>query len=163
MKTSSPHDGQLTTFYVGSELFGIEVMQVQEVTGAPHVVPVPRAPEFIEGLVNLRGQVATALGLRKLLGIQGECATPMSVVCKLDGHLISILVDSIGDVVEVKGTEFEAPPETMSARIRSYLKGIYKMEHGLLSVLDLSKLSSELSHGGESAPGTNHRKEGLQS
>jgi purine-binding chemotaxis protein CheW len=109
-------------------------MKVQEVTGSPAVVPVPLAPDFIRGLINLRGQVATALGLRQLLGVgDQEPASNMSVVCKIDGNLISFLVDSIGDVLDISDTQFEPPPETVSSQVRAYLKGIYKMDRGQLS------------------------------
>jgi purine-binding chemotaxis protein CheW len=136
----------LTTFYVGKELFGIEVMKVQEVTGSLTVIPVPLAPKFVSGLVNLRGQLATALGLRELFGIaQHESPEKMSVVCRMDGNLVSLIVDAIGDVVEAERRNYELPPDTMPAGVKRFVKGIYKMDGTLLSVLDLEKLSKELS------------------
>lgn len=138
---------QLTTFQIGSDLFGIEVMKVQEVTGQPSIIDVPLAPPFVRGLINLRGQIATALGLRELFGSHDvPPAHQMSVVCKVDGNLVSLLVDSIGDVVEVTRSSFENPPETLPLGVRKYIKGIYKTDQSLLSVLDLEKLSKELSN-----------------
>lgn len=138
---------QLTTFHIGNDLFGIEVMKVQEVTGQPSIIGVPLAPPFVRGLINLRGQIATALGLRELFGSpDAPPAQQMSVVCKVDGNLVSLLVDSIGDVVEVTRSSFENPPETIPAGVRKYIKGIYKTDQTLLSVLDLEKLSKELSN-----------------
>jgi len=137
---------QLTTFYIGKDLFGIEVMKIQEVTGTPLVIPVPLAPKFVRGLINLRGQIATALGLRELFGkTRDEKIDQMSVVCKIDGNLVSLIVDSIGDVLEVDGSKFEKTPDTVPAEVRRYLKGIYKMENDLLSVIDLEVLARELS------------------
>lgn len=138
---------QLTTFYIGADLFGIEVMKVQEVFRNPVVVPVPLAPKFVRGLINLRGQIATALGLRELFGRQPSqnISDQMSVVCKIDGNLVSVIVDSIGDVVEVDGNRFESAPDTIPMNIRRFVKGIYKMEGVLLSVIDLEQLSKELS------------------
>lgn len=137
---------QLTTFYIGKNLYGIEVMRVQEVTGSPAIVEVPLAPKFVRGLINLRGQIATALGLRELFGIaQAEVQNQMSVVCKIDGNLVSLIVDSIGDVVEVSDKDFEKPPETMPTGVRRFIKGIYKMKDSLLNVIDLDLLSKELS------------------
>jgi purine-binding chemotaxis protein CheW len=137
---------QLTTFYVGKDLYGIEVMRVQEVTGESAIVPVPLAPVFVRGLINLRGQIATALGLSELFGISKNQGTQnkFSVVCRIEGNLVALLVDSIGDVVEISNSQFEKPPETVQPNVRKFLKGIYKVNSGLLSVLDLEKLAKEL-------------------
>ncbi len=137
---------QLTTFNVGNDLFGIEVMKIQEVTGELTVIPVPLAPNFVRGLINLRGQIATAMGLRELFGQPAmTSAKPMSVVCKIDGNLVSLAVDAIGDVVEVERANFESAPDTVPAEIRRFIRGIYKMNGQLLSVLDLETLAKELS------------------
>ena len=136
----------VTTFYVGNSYYGLEVMKVQEVTGTPTIVPVPLAPKFVQGLINLRGQLATALGLRELFQ-STEAATPeqMSVVCRIDGNLVSLIVDAIGDVVEADTSVFEPAPNTMPSSVRRFVKGIYKMNGALLSVLDLEAISKELS------------------
>lgn len=147
---------QLMTFYVGKDLYGIEVMRIQEVTGNPHVVPVPLAPSFVLGMINLRGQIATALGLRTLFGHAEDTQNErMSVVCKIDGNLVSLIVDSIGDVVEVSMGQIESPPEIIPTGVRRLLKGICKMEGVLLSVIDLEKLSKELSRSIENLDGVN--------
>lgn len=144
----------LTTFYVGNDFYGIEVMKVQEVTGTPIVIPVPLAPNFVRGLINLRGQLATALGLNELFAIkQDKAPEQMSVVCRMDGNLVSLMVDAIGDVVEVDSKSSESPPDTMSPSVKKFVKEIYKMNGSLLSVLDLEKLSKELSPSGESTDG----------
>lgn len=141
---------QLTTFYIGHDLYGIEVMKVQEVTGQLGITQVPLAPKFVRGLINLRGQIATALGLRELFELRSnESADHMSVVCKLDGNLVSLLVDSIGEVIEVKAGSFEGPPETVPLGIRKYVKGICKTNETLLSVLDLDRIAQELSTSNE--------------
>jgi purine-binding chemotaxis protein CheW len=145
LKTQESIPELLTTFYVGNEYYGIEVMKVQEVTGTPVVVPVPLAPNFVRGLINLRGQLATALGLRELFGAaEAQVNQQMSVVCRMDGNLVSLIVDQIGDVVEVEGRIFEDPPDTLPPGIRKYVKGIYKMDGSLLSLLDMEKITREL-------------------
>lgn len=143
---------QLTTFSVGGELFAIEVLKIQEVTGTPVVVRMPLAPSFVKGLVNLRGQIATAIGLHELLQLEAkvDSAQCMSVVCKLEGNLISLLVDTIGEVVELDVKLFEPAPLTISPQVRRYLKGIYKMNGSLLNVLNLEMLSKELTPTNES-------------
>ncbi|MBX9769289.1 MAG: chemotaxis protein CheW [Bdellovibrionales bacterium] len=138
---------QLTTFYIGKDLYGIEVMRVQEVTGSLNTIPVPLAPQFVKGLINLRGQIATSLGLRELFGLPAEqIKNDASVVCKLDGNLISLCVDSIGDVMEVQESQFETAPEIIPGGVKRFLKGIYKIDGALLSLIDLERLSLELSN-----------------
>ncbi len=148
---------QLTTFYVDGDLFGIEVLRVQEVTGTPSMFAVPLAPEFVRGLVNLRGQIATALGLREIFSKEGKNdGNQMSVICKIEGNLVSLIVDSIGDVVEVESSAFEPVPDTIPAQIKRFIKGIYKMNGALLSVLDLEAIAKELSPGTEAASNAGH-------
>lgn len=144
---------QLTTFYIGKELFGLEVMKVQEVTGNLDIVSVPLAPNFVLGLVNLRGQIATAIGLRELFSksINNKNENEMSVVCKTESNLVSLVVDSIGDVVEVDRVRFEKTPDTVPANLKKFIKGIYKMDGVLLSVLDIEIIYKELSPINESA------------
>jgi purine-binding chemotaxis protein CheW len=136
---------QVMTFQIGTDLYGIEVLRVQEVTGTLPIVPVPLAPKFVHGLINLRGQIATALGLRDLFELPAADASPnASVVCKLEGSLVSLLVDSIGDVMEVQDSQFERPPEIVPLSVRKFIKGVYKTDKALLSVIDLEKMSKEL-------------------
>ena len=136
----------ITTFYVDSDLFGLEVMKVQEVTKHHQLKIVPLAPSFVRGLINLRGQIATALGLRELFKKESVLREEeISVVCKMDGNLVSLIVDSVGDVVQLEKKDFERPPHTIQADVRRFIKGIYKMNGVLLSILDLEELSRELS------------------
>src|SRR5690606_17794580 len=93
-----------------------------------------------------RGQIATAVGLRELFKKNKlQQAEEMSVVCKLDGNLVCLIVDSVGDVVEVERVNFEPTPQTIPNEIKKYIKGIYKLNGALLSVLDLEVLAKELS------------------
>ncbi|HMN68514.1 MAG TPA: chemotaxis protein CheW [Bdellovibrionales bacterium] len=137
----------ITTFHIGSDIFGIEVGSVQEVAKQSQIVPVPLAPKFVRGLVNLRGQIATAVGLREMFNHNSadKKGEEMSVICKIDGNLVSLIVDSIGDVVEMEQANFETPPHTLPPDVRKYIKGIYKADGSFLSVLDLSRISRELS------------------
>lgn len=147
---------QLTTFYIGEDLYGIDVSWVQEVTGNLPIIPVPLAPPFVRGLINLRGQIATAIGLRQLFGLPAEVKDStdvqgeMSVVCRFDGNLVSLLVDSIGDVMEVSEESFEAPPKTVPLAVRQFLAGVYKTEAELLSLVEISRVSAEISNVGNS-------------
>lgn len=146
LNTSEKVD-QLATFFVDGEMFGIEVMKVQEVAREPKVHPVPLAPRFVRGLANLRGQIATAIGLREAFckEVLPEGVSQMSVVCKLDGNLVSLIVDGIGDVVEVSEVSQEAAPDTIHAGVKKYIKSVYKMNGGFLSLLDLERIGRDLS------------------
>ena len=136
---------QITTFFIDGGLYGIEVMRVQEVSGPSNVAPVPLAPDFVRGLVNLRGQIATSVGLRQLFGAAaGKDTGRASVVCRIGGNLVSLTVDSIGDVVGVDRSQFEATPQTIPEQFKRFLKGIYKMNGVLLSVIDLDAIAQEL-------------------
>jgi purine-binding chemotaxis protein CheW len=152
------HVKQLTTFYIGKDLYGIEVSWVQEVTGNLPIVKVPLAPDHVRGLINLRGQIAAAIGLRQLFGLAEKPASSasdlegtlgqMSVVCKFDGNLVALLVDEIGDVMEVSSDIFEAPPKTVPSLVRRFLGGVYKTESALLSLIDVERVFDEISNVG---------------
>ncbi len=136
----------LTTFFVDGAMFGIEVMKVQEIARKSQIFSVPLAPALVRGLVNLRGQIATAVGLREAFAKSShDDEEQMAVVCKLDGNLVSLIVDSIGDVLEVRKSNFESPPNTIPPAVKRYVKGIYKMNGTLLSVLDLDSFVRDLS------------------
>lgn len=136
---------QFATFFLGDRLYGIDVMQVQEVTNALPVTPIRLAPPFVKGLTNLRGQIATAIGLRDLFGLEaGNSTESMTVVCKVDGNLLSLLVDKIGDVVEVMQSSFEPTPDVINGTIKRFMTGVYKTDGPILSVIGISKLAEVL-------------------
>ena len=136
---------QFSTFIIDGRLYGIDVMKVQEVTKPLQVTLMRTAPPFIKGLINLRGQIATAIGLRELFGLSPEHSLEkMTVVCKVEDVLISLLVDTIGDVVEVSDTSFESSPLTIPANIRGFMQGVYKTETSILSIINLESIILEL-------------------
>ncbi|MES2528921.1 MAG: chemotaxis protein CheW [Bdellovibrionota bacterium] len=136
---------QFSTFTIDGRLYGIDVMKVQEVTKPLNVTLMRTAPPFIKGLINLRGQIATAIGLRELFGLTADPSVhKMTVVCKVEDILISLLVDNIGDVVEVSDKEFEPSPLSIPASIRSYMQGVYKTENAILSIINLEVILKEL-------------------
>ncbi len=129
---------QLCTFTVDDLLFGIEVTQVQEVIRFQRMTQVPLAAHVIGGLINLRGQIVTALDMRVCLGLPLRSVDdlPMNVVVRgMDGS-VSLLVDSIGDVIEVSDDRMEAPPPTMHLAQREMVDTVCKLDGKLLLVLD---------------------------
>lgn len=133
---------QFCTFFVADRLYGIDVMSVQEITKLMNATKVPLAPSFVHGLINLRGQIATAIGLRELFDLSDpkKSQESMNVVCKGDGLLLSLLVDQIGDVIEVEESTFEATPETINPSVGRFMQGVYKISGNLLSIIDVKKI-----------------------
>lgn len=133
---------QFSTFYIADRLYGIDVLRVQEVTGALPIAEVPLAPDFVCGLINLRGQISTAISLRDLFQIQElKPKTHMNVVCRLNEVLISFIVDNVGDVLELEAKDFEHTPETVPNGIRRFTEGVYKTPNALMSVIDIDKIA----------------------
>ncbi|SRR5216683_1333263 len=137
-----PTTQQFCTFFVDDLFFGVEVKKVQEVLRYQVMTRVPLAPAVVRGLINLRGQIVTAIDLRSRLQLSEPHADqlPMNVVVCDDADATSLLVDRIGDVLEVEETAFERPPETLQGVARELISGAYKLEDRLLLVLDTEKL-----------------------
>ena len=132
---------QFATFYLDKLLFGVEVEKVQEVIRYQEMTRVPLAPPVVTGLINLRGQIVTAMDLRRRLELSQRDAEklPMNVVVRSGEEAVSLLVDEIGDVLEVEDESFEAPPETLQGVARELIRGAYKLKDRLLLVLDTEK------------------------
>ncbi len=133
---------QYSTFYVADRLYGIDVTMVQEITKKMTITKVPLAPPFVYGLINLRGQIATAVGLRELfiLAKDENVQDQMNVVCKDEGMLLSLVIDRIGDVIEVEDKDFEPTPDTINNSVGRFMSGVYKIPGQLLSIIDVKKI-----------------------
>jgi purine-binding chemotaxis protein CheW len=135
------HTSQFCTFYLDKLLFGVELKGVQEVIRSLEMTKVPLAPEVVSGLINLRGQIVTAVDLRRRLELEPAPpdAQPMNVVVRSEDGAVSLLVDEIGDVVEVDETSFEPPPETLRGSVRAMIVGVHKLNDRLMLVLDIER------------------------
>jgi purine-binding chemotaxis protein CheW len=135
---------QFATFSVAGARYGIDVLRVREALTARSHTTVPLAPAGIAGLVNLRGQVVMLLDLRTRLGLGplGADAESMMMVVEIDGEPISLLVDEIGDVIDVEDSQFETPPDTLPEAMREVILGAYKLDHGLLLALDVDRATA---------------------
>jgi purine-binding chemotaxis protein CheW len=133
---------QLCTFDVAGLSFGIEVEDVQEVIRYQEMTPVPLAAGFIAGLINLRGQIVTAIDLRHRLALPplSKERQPMNVVLRPEAGAVSLLVDEIGDVLDVAHDSFERPPDALQPSMRRLVRGIFKLQSGLLLLLDRTGL-----------------------
>jgi len=132
---------QYCTFTLADGFFGIEVSDVQEVLREMTLTPVPLAHGTVRGLINLRGQIVTAIDLRRRLELEArpDDENPMNIVVRTPDGAVSLLVDKIGDVLVVDAEMFEAPPETIVPGVRELLAGVSQLEDRLLLVLDLAK------------------------
>jgi len=131
---------QYATFEVAGQLFGVEVAEVQEVLSFSEYTSVPLAPPAVGGLFNLRGQVIAAVDLRVQLGLARQAlrGPVMNVILRGDDEPVSLLVDRIGEVVDLDETAFEPPPDTLTGPARKLVVGTFKMDGRLMLALDVN-------------------------
>jgi purine-binding chemotaxis protein CheW len=129
---------QYATFVVEDLFFGIDVLRVQEVLRYQEMTRIPLAPGVAEGLINLRGQIVTALDMRRRLGLapRETGRLPMNLVVRTEEGPVSLLVDEIGDVLQLDSADFEAAPDNLAPAARELVRGVYKLKDRLLLVLD---------------------------
>lgn len=130
------------TFYVDSLFMGISVDAIQEIIRYQEMTPVPLANSVVRGLINLRGQIVTAIDLRRRLNLESRVSglLPTNVVVRSEGGAVSLLADEIGDIIEVEEEQFEPTLETIDAASRELFQGVYKLDRQLLLILDPEKV-----------------------
>jgi purine-binding chemotaxis protein CheW len=133
--------GQLSTFFVADLFFGVDVRDVQEVLHFQQMTPVPQASEIVEGLINLRGQIVTAIDMRRRLRLPPriENQIPMNMVVRTSDGVVSLQVDEIGDVLDVDASAYERSPDNLDPATRELIRGVYKLKDRVLLVLDIEK------------------------
>lgn len=133
---------QLCTFRLGPLYLGIDVRDVREVLHHADITTVPHASHSIEGLINLRGQIATTIELRRRLELEPREPElePIHVVVHSEGEPVTLLVDAIGDVIDTDPEKYEEPPSTMVGSARDLIIGTFKLDQELLLVLDVEKV-----------------------
>ena len=134
---------QYCTFELGPLLLGVEARHVQEVLRAQPVTPVPLAPDFVRGLMNLRGQIALVIDLRKRLDAQEDpsASRPINVLLHTKGGLVSIQTDRIGDVLTAESESIDSVPDTLQGRAREVLVGALRLPERLLLLLDPERIA----------------------
>lgn len=132
------------TFYLDKYYFGIEVEQVQEIIRFQEITPVALAPVVVKGLINLRGQIVTAVDLRRLLELpeRENDEIPMNIVVRTPVGAFSLLADRIGDVLELADGSFESPPDNLTGMARELIQRAYKLEGTLLLTMAIEKVVS---------------------
>lgn len=139
---SGGNTSQFVTLTVEGQLFGIPVLSVQDVLAKQTIANVPLAHPVVAGLINLRGRIVTAIDLRRRMGLEDrpEGADSMNVVVEHGKELYSLIIDSIGDVLTVPHDKFERNLATLDPLWRSFSDGIYRLDGGLLVILDIGRL-----------------------
>jgi purine-binding chemotaxis protein CheW len=133
------------TFYLSDIYFGLLAVNVQEVLERLEIVPVPLAPKSLPGVINLRGQILPVLDLRERLELASTADTSIQdsrmVVVRMNEGLMTLLIDKVGDILDVEASTFEQPGETIKSSIRSVTSHLCKLDGKLLFVVDANKLS----------------------
>jgi purine-binding chemotaxis protein CheW len=132
---------QFCTFFLDGLRFGVDVQKVQEVVPFQEMTRVPLAPPTVRGLLNLRGQIVTGIELRRRLDLpeRPTGSLPMNVVLRGEDNPVSLLVDEIGEVIEVDAGAWESPPATLQGPVRELIQGVCPLEEELLLILDTAK------------------------
>jgi purine-binding chemotaxis protein CheW len=143
--TSRGPTAQYVTFRLAEETYAINVMQVQEVLRVSEIAPVPGAPHYVLGIVNLRGNVVTVIDARRRLGLESREPDEASrvVIIEVSNQVVGILVDSVAEVIELAATEIEPAPNVGNDESSKYIQGVASRDGELTIVVDLNKLLSD--------------------
>ena len=133
---------EFLTFTVEKQIFGLPLASVSDVLDARPLTPVPLAPPEVAGSLNLRGRIITAIDVRRRLGLPAMTpgAEHMSIVTESDGELFNLIVDAVGEVIAVSDDQYEDNPVTLDAAWRRFSAGIYRLDEGLMVVLNVEPL-----------------------
>ena len=147
MKTASERQPtvELATFYVGEALCGMDILNVQEINKLMDMTKVPQAPDYVTGILNLRGQIVTVIDLGKKLGL---CTTDLNdatrnIIVNSGNEYIGLLVSSISDVVEAQWDKVEDPPANIGGLQGNLFKGVFKTQDRLIGILDVNRVLAE--------------------
>ena len=133
---------QLVSFNLGDEEYGVDILRVQEINRMVHITRVPKAPEFVEGVINLRGKVIPIVDLRKRFGLVAKPHDKNTriIVVDIDGRTVGLIVDGVSEVLRFSMDTIEPPPPMVTGVDAEYIWGVGKLEDRLLILLDLSKV-----------------------
>ena len=136
---------QLVTFTISQEEFGLDILRVQEIIRTMDITKVPRAPEFVEGVINLRGKVIPIIDLRRRFGMGSKAHDSQTriIVVEIQSMIVGFVVDSVSEVLRISSSTVEPPPPVASGNESEYISGVGKLQDRLLILIDLDKLLSE--------------------
>lgn len=135
---------QLVTFRLGNEEFSLDILRVQEIIRHMELTRVPRTPEFVDGVINLRGRVIPVLDLRKRFGLPSDEHTSETriIVVDVDNRTVGLKVDAVSEVLRLPADTVEPPPAIVTGAESDYIKGVGKLDGRLLILLDVEKILS---------------------
>lgn len=136
---------QLVTFKVDNEEFGVDILKVQEINKMMNITKIPNAPEYVEGVINLRGKIVPVVDLRKRLNFPQRPYDKNTriIVVELDGMILGFIVDSVSEVLRIPESTVEPPPSMISGIESDYIEGIGRLDNRLLILLELKKVFLE--------------------
>lgn len=136
---------QWVTYHLEGEVYGVNVMQVQEVLRITEIAPVPGAPDYVIGIINLRGNVVTVIDSRRRFGLMSKEPDDLSriIIVEVNGNVIGMLVDSVAEVVYLRQSEIETAPNVGKNDSSQYIQGVSSSDDGLLILVDVNRLLSE--------------------
>ena len=142
---SADEEVRWVTFRLENEKYGIDVMQVQEVLRVSEIAPVPGAPDYVLGIINLRGNVVTVIDTRKRFGLMPKEMDDSTriVIIESDEQVVGILVDSVAEVVDLRASEMEAAPNVGTEESAKFIQGVASHDDELLILVDLNKLLTD--------------------
>ncbi|WP_297045598.1 chemotaxis protein CheW [uncultured Desulfovibrio sp.] len=135
---------QLVTFSIGEEEFGVNILKVQEIIRTMEITKVPRAPEFVEGVINLRGKVIPIIDLRRRFGLAPKAHDKNTriIVIEINNVIVGFVVDAVSEVLRIPASTVEPPPPVVAGVESDYISGVGQLQDRLLIMLDLDKLLS---------------------
>ena len=135
---------QVVRFMVGKESFGVDIGRVQEIVTVPEITRVPDTPDFLEGIINLRGKIVSVIDLRKRLKINGAEKNRKNriLVTEIKGRVVGLIVDEVSEVLRLNPDNIESPPEMTNSAGSQYIIGVGKLEDKIILLLDLAKVLS---------------------
>lgn len=135
---------QLVSFNIGSEIFGVNILMVQEIIRSTPVTPIPDAPSFIEGVINLRGNIIPVIDLRKRLDLKNEKTVEDKVwiiILNIGNRTAGFIVDFVSEVLKIAETDIKPAPNIVTESLKSqYIKGVCNVQKGLLVLLDFNRI-----------------------
>jgi purine-binding chemotaxis protein CheW len=133
---------QLASFYVGDHLLGLDIYHVQEINRQFDITSVPHAPDYVRGVLNLRGEVVTAIDLRRILGLQSVpiSAATRNLIVHHRGELVGVLVDRIADILSIPRDGVLPPPSNVIDVDNRFIEGVYTLDNDIVVILDVDEV-----------------------
>jgi len=133
---------KLVGFFLGTEEYAVDILRIKEIKLMQEITSVPKSPDFVEGVINLRGDIIPIIDLKKKLSL-GKAAIDEEtkiIVVEIEGKLVGMIVDEVSEVIEIEDTKLAPPPSIIAGIEGEYLKGVGKMDDKLLILLDITKI-----------------------